>query len=133
MSKTVKKESSLSLEEIGLMCETLAVYLKSKKEADEKIKPLKEQVVAYANAHRDTMFKEGKTFKIAGVEISLKLDHTYALGEDFDLVKFYKRYPEAVKFSLSHTNMKNINAESFDIDHVQTEKIDVALEKIVVK
>lgn len=129
MSKTVKKES-ISLEEIELKAETLAVFLLAKKQADEQIKPLKEEIIAFANANKETLFKDGKTFKIGGIEITIKPDHTYELGDGFDLVKFYKAYPDAVKFSLSHSNMKNVPMEKFDIEHSESEKIDVALEKV---
>lgn len=131
MNKTVKKSpSDKSLEEITLVAESLAVFLQDKKNADAKIKPLKEQLVDYVEKHKDKLFADGKSFKLAGLEITIQSDHTYELGENFDLVKFYKKYPDSVKFSLSHVNMKNIPVTDHDIKHVEDEKINVGLEKV---
>lgn len=128
MSKTVKKAEEMVLD-IETKAETLAAMMGRKKELDDKIKPLKLEIIEYVDANKATLFKDAKTYKLGGLEISIKPDHTYALGDDFDLVKFYKSYPDAVKFSLSHTNMKNVPMEKFDISHEIADKIEVALPK----
>lgn len=128
MSKTVVKVDSNELD-FETKSEILAALLGRKKEMDEKIKPLKQQIIDHIQLHKAELFKDSKSFKVGGLEVSLSQDHVYELGDEFDLSKFFLKFPKAVKYSLSHTNMKNIDMEKYDIKLQTGEKIEVGLIK----
>ncbi len=130
MSKTKQKKDVAPLEvPIEVKAEALANLFRSKKAVDAEIKPIKEEIMAYVELHKKELFGDKKSCKIGGLEIAIRPDHSYVLGEDFNLVKFYKLFPRAVEITLSHTNMTNVDAKKYGIEHTVAEKVTVALQK----
>lgn len=127
-NKTVKKMSEDKV--LASLCDELELHFETKKEADGEIKAIKEKIVEIVNKNKKKYFDGKKSFVIGSIAITLKEDNTYSVGEDFDLATFWSRYPDAVKFSISHSGVKNIDLEKWEIEHNATEKIDVALKPV---
>ncbi len=126
-NKTVKKaDDGIVLESL---CAELELRFETKKEADGEIKALKERIVEIINADRGRYFGGRKSFAVGSIKVSLKEDNTYALGEDFDLATFWSRYPRAVRFSLAHAELKNIDLGKWGVEHCVDENIHVALKE----
>jgi len=135
MSKTVKvpakKVSVLEPEEVASnIVKDLKPQLVSKRDADALIKPLKEQLIQLISDNKDLFLPEGaKSCTVDGVLVSITTEASYSYGEEFDLVKFYKKFPNAIKFEFKTSEMKNIDLNSHGVNEVRKPKNTVELIK----
>jgi len=118
MAKTVKKTAlEPTIEEVvsGLALE-LKPSLVAKRIADAAIKPLKERLIMLISENKETFLPESaKSCVIEGVLVTITTEPIYEYGEGFDLVKFYKAFPTAIKFEFKTSEMKNIPLTRHDI------------------
>lgn len=128
MSKTVKKNEDAKLLE-GL-CGDLEVSFEQKRKSDAEIKAIKAKVLEIVKKDPQKYFDGLGSFKVGQIEIYITKQHTYELGGEFDSITMIKKYPNAVKVTLIHSEMKNIPLAKLDIEHVQTEKMEVAYKPV---
>ena len=126
-TKTIKRNTDAELLE-GL-CAELEISFEQKKQADEEIKALKAKVLEIINRDPQKYFQGERSFKVGAIMMKINVQHEYEFGEGFDLAKFMKKYPDAVKFELKHSQMTNINLEAHDLAHRPKESILIEHEK----
>lgn len=132
MSKTTKKAPvQPPMEEIASqIAKELKPHLVTKRIADEQIKPLKERLIQHISDNKDLFLPEGaKSCVVDGVLVTITTEPAYEYGEKFDLAKFYKAFPQAIKFEFKSSEMKNIALEKHDLKALRKPKNTVELVK----
>ena len=132
MSKTVRTAPlEPTTEEVASkIAHQLKPHLLAKRMADEVIKPLKESLIQHISDNKDLFLPEGaKSCVVDGILVTITTEPTYEYGEKFDLAKFYKAFPTAVKFEFKASEMKNIPLEKHGLKALRKPKNTVELFK----
>jgi len=142
MSITKKAPAVVEVEELlpeeiaSEIAKSLKPHLVQKRNADAEIKPLKERLIQIISENKDTFLPEGaKSCVVEGVLVTITTEPMYEYGAGFDLVKFYKAFPNAIKFEFKTSEMKNfdLNKHHIQLKHKPKNTVELPKEKIPVK